>query len=154
MVEEVIKVEDTELSITEPGAEEWSETDPRWTDDTMPPTPALRAEIEEVLSKDERIARLEQLRNARLTVNSLQDELDERADDEEDKDTPEDTDWSTNSKYDSKIEEDEAECNSECESVATIDYEFPIEKQKKSLNLLTRKVRSQRMMRRDSCRRE
>ena len=71
MVEEVIKVEDTELSNTESGAEEWSETDSRWTDDTEPPTPALMAEIEEVLSKDERRSRLEQLRNARLKINSL-----------------------------------------------------------------------------------
>ena len=50
MVEEVIKVEDTELSNTVSGAEEWSETDSRWTDDTEPPPPALMAEIEQVLS--------------------------------------------------------------------------------------------------------
>ena len=87
MVEDVIKVEDTELSITESGAEDWSETDSRWTDDTVPPTPALMEEIEEALSKDEKRSRLEQLRKARLIINSLQDELDERAEDEENKDT-------------------------------------------------------------------
>ena len=43
--EEVIKVEDTEFSNTELGAEDWSETESKNADDIEPATPALMAKI-------------------------------------------------------------------------------------------------------------
>ena len=76
-----------------------------------------------------------------MDINRIQDELDERAEDEEEKDTSDETEWSTNSKYDSKQEEDEAECNSECESIATIDYEFPVDKKEEKYKSVDKKIK-------------
>ena len=72
-------------------------------------------------------AKLEELRAARLTVNSLKDEINDRSEDEDDKEAPEDTEYQTNSKYDSPIEEYEAGCRSDSSSVDTVDYGFPTE---------------------------
>ena len=100
MEEEVIKVEETEFSNTESGAEDWSETESRNADKIETQTPALMAEIEEVLIQNEKRSRLVQLRQTRLDINKIQDELEERADDEEEKDTSDETEGegSTDSK--------------------------------------------------------
>ena len=101
VIDEEIKLEDMENSMTEQEEEQWSNSDPRWTDDTIPPISTIGSEIEEVLRKDNMKARLEELRAARLTVNSLKDEINDRSEDEDDKEAPEDTEYPTNSKYES-----------------------------------------------------
>ena len=82
------------------------------------------------MSKDDKEDRISQLRNTRMNINSLKDELAERAeeDDEDEKDNPEATEGHTNSKYDSPIEEEEAASYSEGEHALVIDYEFPNDK--------------------------
>ena len=48
IIDEGIKLEDMEHGTTEQGEEQWSDSDPRWTDETIPPTTTLGSEIEEV----------------------------------------------------------------------------------------------------------
>ena len=61
-----------------------------------------------------------------MDITKIQDELEDRADDEEEKDTSDETEGEGST--DNKSEDDEAGENSECESIATIDYEFPEDK--------------------------
>ena len=74
----------------------------------------------------EKRSHLVQLRQIRLDINKIQDELNERAEDEEEKDTSDETEGEGST--DSKSEDDEAGDNSQCESIASIDYEFPEDK--------------------------
>ena len=91
VIDEEIKLEDMENGMTEQGEEQWSDSDPRWTDDTIPPISTIGSEIEEVLRKDDMKARLEELRTARMTVHSLKDEINDRSEDDEEKEALEDT---------------------------------------------------------------
>ena len=127
VIDEEIKLEDMENGMTEQGEEQWPDSDPRWTDDTIPPISTIGSEIEEVLRKDDMEARLEELRTARLTVHSLKDELTDRFEDDEEKEALEDIEYQTHSKYDSPLEEYEAESSSDSSSVNNGDYEFPNE---------------------------
>ena len=84
--EEGIKVEENEYSNTESGAEDWSETETGTEEGFQPNTPALMSEIEEFVSRNEKRSRLAQLRQTRLEITKIQDELEDRANDKDAKD--------------------------------------------------------------------
>ena len=127
VIDEDIKLEDLENGLTEQGDEQWPDSDPRWTDDTVYPITTIGSEIDEVLRKDDMEERLEELRTARMTVDSLKDEIADRIDDDEKKEALEDIEYHTHSKYDSPLEEYEAESSSDSCSGSNGDYEFPNE---------------------------
>ena len=113
VIDEDIKLEDLANGLTEQGDEMWPESDPRWTDDTVYPVTTIGSEIDEALRKDDMVERLEELRTARMKVDSLKEEIADRIDDDEKKEALEDTEYHTQSKYDSPLEEYEAESSSE-----------------------------------------
>ena len=65
VIDEDIKLEDLENGLTEQGDEQWPDSDPRWTDDTVYPVTTIGSEIDDALRKDDMVNRLEELRNAR-----------------------------------------------------------------------------------------
>ena len=71
------------------------------------------------------VNRLEELRNARMKVDILKEEISDRIDDEEQKEALEDIKYHTQSKFDSPLEEQEAESSPESYNGSKGEYNFP-----------------------------
>ena len=78
-----IKVEEHEYSHTESCTDDWSETETGAEEGIPPNTPALMSEIEEFVSRNEKRSCLAQLRQTRLDITKIRDELEDRANDED-----------------------------------------------------------------------
>ena len=126
VIDEDIKLEEAR-SLIGPETVLWPEGDPRWSDDTVNPANTISSEIEEAEKKGDVENRLIELRNARLQVCTLKEEISDRADDEELKEALEDSKYHTGSKFDSPEEEKEAENSSESYNDSKVDYDFPTE---------------------------
>ena len=80
------------------------------------------SEIEDFVSRNEKRSRLAQLRQTRLDITKIRDELEDRDNDEDVTDHSKETGDEGSKGHNS---EDEETCeNSETESIATVDYEF------------------------------
>ena len=95
VIDEDIKLETVANGLTEQDDEMWPDGDPRWTDDTVYPVTTIGSEIEDALRKDDMVNRLEELRNARMKVDILKEEIADRIDDEEQKEALEDIKYHT-----------------------------------------------------------